>query len=122
MPHILPTSANETISEEIGDYHPVFYNAFGRSAQSVQLSYERDRLAVLFFTIYGQKHRFFSRYFQYFMFMTDLVVCKISGDFLSLSSKTNACTRKDLYNSKQYRFCPHAPLQSPQIESSSEGL
>ncbi len=29
-PHILPTSANETIDEEITDYHPVFYSAFAQ--------------------------------------------------------------------------------------------
>ncbi len=28
MPHILPTSANETIREETGDYYPVFFSAF----------------------------------------------------------------------------------------------
>ncbi len=28
----------------------------------------------------------------------------------------------DLYNSKQYRLCPHAALQSIQIESSSKGF
>ncbi len=37
MPHILPTSANETIGEEMGDYYPVFSNAFVRSAQSVEM-------------------------------------------------------------------------------------
>ncbi len=36
MSHILPTSANETISEEIADYYPVFYYAFTQSAQSVE--------------------------------------------------------------------------------------
>ncbi len=36
MPHILPTSANEIISEETGDYYPVFYNAFAWSAQSAK--------------------------------------------------------------------------------------
>ncbi len=34
-----------------------------------------------------------------------------SGVFLSLSSKTNACSRQDLYNSEQYGFCSHALLQ-----------
>ncbi len=32
MPLISPMSANETTGEEIGDYYPVFYNAFARSA------------------------------------------------------------------------------------------
>ncbi len=64
MPHI-----NETISEEIGDYCPVFYNAFIGSAQSAktlqntlwhtdrkkQFVYEHDRSADLFFNIYGRK-------------------------------------------------------------------
>ncbi len=36
MPHILPTSANETVGEEIGDYCPVFYNASAQSAQSAE--------------------------------------------------------------------------------------
>ncbi len=32
-PHILPTLANETIGEEIGNYYPVFYIAFAPSWQ-----------------------------------------------------------------------------------------
>ncbi len=36
MPHILPTRANETISKEIGDFYPVFYNAFAWSARSAE--------------------------------------------------------------------------------------
>ncbi len=32
MPHILPTSPNGTISEEFGDFYPVFYNVFARAA------------------------------------------------------------------------------------------
>ncbi len=31
MRHILPTSANKTVSEESGDYYPVFYSAFAWS-------------------------------------------------------------------------------------------
>ncbi len=49
-------------------------------------------------------------------------IVQISGVFLALSSKTNARARQDLYDSKQYRFCPQAPLQSTQNESSSKGL
>ncbi len=37
MPHILPTWANETISKKIGDYYPVFYNAFATSAQLAEM-------------------------------------------------------------------------------------
>ncbi len=70
MTHILPTSANETISEEIGDYYPVFYDAFARTTQSAEtlrnasqhkdqkrrfVVYEHDRSAVVFFSIYGSK-------------------------------------------------------------------
>ncbi len=70
MLHILPSSVNETISEETGDYHPVLYNAFVRSAQSAETLrntlrhtdqkrrfavYEHDHIAVLFFTISGWK-------------------------------------------------------------------
>ncbi len=38
-------------------------------------------------------------------------ILQISGMFLSLSFKTNAYTRQDLYDSKQYHFCQHASLQ-----------
>ncbi len=56
--------------KEIWDYHPVFYNASARSAQSAEMrqntlryterkrqfvDYEHDRSAVLFFTIYSWK-------------------------------------------------------------------
>ncbi len=37
MAHIFPTSVNETISEEIGDYRPVFCNAFAKFTQSTEL-------------------------------------------------------------------------------------
>ncbi len=37
MPHILPTSSDETIGEKIGDFYPVFNNAFARSAQSAEM-------------------------------------------------------------------------------------
>ncbi len=30
MPHIISTSANETIGEEVNDYHPVLYDAFAQ--------------------------------------------------------------------------------------------
>ncbi len=70
MPHILPTSANETIVDEIGDYCPVFYSVFAQSAKSAGtlwntsqhtdqkrrfVVYECDRSAVLFSTICGWK-------------------------------------------------------------------
>ncbi len=38
--------------------------------------------------------------------------------FPTLSYKTNAHASQDLYDSKQCRFCPHAPLQSTQNETS----
>ncbi len=60
MPHILPWSANKTISYQTGDYYPVHYNAFARSAQSAEtlqntlrhtcrFVYKHDQSAVLFF-------------------------------------------------------------------------
>ncbi len=67
MPHILPASANETISKETEDFSPVCYNAFARPAQSADTLQNTDlrrrfvvsehyQSAVLFFTIYGWKH------------------------------------------------------------------
>ncbi len=37
MPHILPTFPNETVGVETGDYFPVFYSAFARSTQLVEM-------------------------------------------------------------------------------------
>ncbi len=65
MPHILPISANDTIGEENGNYHPVF----AWSTQSAEAMkhfkahrqeeticiYEHDWSAALFFAIYGWK-------------------------------------------------------------------
>ncbi len=42
--------------------------------------------------------------------------------FHSLSSKTNARTKQEFYDRKQYHFCPQAPLQLTQNERSSEEL
>ncbi len=47
---------------------------------------------------------------------------QISGMCLSLSSKTKACARRDFFDSKQYRFCPHAVPQSTQNKSCSVEL
>ncbi len=70
VPHVFLTSANETISEETGDFCPVCSYAFAWSAQSTEtlqnalrhtdqkrrsVVYEHDRPAVLFLTIYGWK-------------------------------------------------------------------
>ncbi len=54
MPHILPTLANETISEDIGDYYPVFCSVFAQAVETLR-TYEHDWSAALFFTIYGWK-------------------------------------------------------------------
>ncbi len=56
MTHILPTSANETISEDIGDNCPVFFNAFpwsARSAETLQnaLSTQTKRDDLLFMSV-----------------------------------------------------------------------
>ncbi len=61
---------------------------------------KHDRFAVLCFTVYGwkQKEIFICVYGQ-----TGIV--QISAVFLSLSSKTKACTTQELWNSKQCHFC-----------------
>ncbi len=54
MSHLLPTSTNETIGVEIGDYYLVFYNAFAQYVQSVEMliktlySTQTGRDALLF--------------------------------------------------------------------------
>ncbi len=54
MPHILPTSAIETICKETVDYYPVFYKAFSRFAPSAEMqqnalrhTYQKRRFVVL---------------------------------------------------------------------------
>ncbi len=122
MPHILPTSANETIGEKIGDYNTVFYRVFALSAQSAETLrnalrhtdqkrwfavYKHDRSAALFFTICGRKQDdIFEYIISIFCVYGWTGTVQISGVFLS----------------KQYRFCPHVLLQSTQNWSSSEGL
>ncbi len=59
---------------------------------------------------------FFFRWFQYFVFMAKEGIVQINAVFLSLSSRTNACARQDLYDS------PRTSLQSKQNNISSEGL
>ncbi len=58
MPRISPTSANETISKETGDYCPFFYNVFARSTQSAETQETICCVRAWFipcslFTIYG---------------------------------------------------------------------
>ncbi len=67
IPDILPTTANETVGEEIGDFCPVFNNAFARPAQSVETLWNALR--------HTDRKR----------------------QFLSLFSKTNTHTWQDLY-------------------------
>ncbi len=61
MPCILPTSVNETIGEDTGDYYPVFsvetlQDALQHTVRKRQfVVYERDRSTALFFTPYGWK-------------------------------------------------------------------
>ncbi len=51
MPHIPPASANETIRKKIGDYFPVFYNAFAQSAQSSETIKSFDAPDKIFTTV-----------------------------------------------------------------------
>ncbi len=57
----LTYTTNETISEDNGDHCPVFYNALAQNAlrhtnwKRRFVAYERDRSAVLIFTLYGWK-------------------------------------------------------------------
>ncbi len=64
MPHVLPTSVNETISEKTGDYYPVFYNDFAAQSVETLLSVlwhtdwmrrivvdKHDRSSVIFFLL-----------------------------------------------------------------------
>ncbi len=64
MPRISPTSANETISKETGDYCPFFYNVFARSTQETQetICCARAWFICSLFTIYGSKKGDFFNY------------------------------------------------------------
>ncbi len=72
MCHIFNTSANETISEEIGDYYPIFHNVFAQFAQSAEtlqkalqhtdrkrqfVVYQKDRSTIFYSTIYDWKRK-----------------------------------------------------------------
>ncbi len=92
MLHIFPTSANETISEDIGDYYPIFCDAFARSIQSVKtvqnalqhtnwklgfVVYKHDGSAVFFFTIYSWKQEeILLLVISVFVFLAELVLCR----------------------------------------------
>ncbi len=89
-----------------------------QSAETPQITYrtqtERDNLLFtsmidllfsLLLSMIGSKKISFFRWFKNFVFMAEC--CANSGVFLS--SKISAHPRQDLYDSKQYRFCPHAP-------------
>ncbi len=107
-------------AKKTGDYHPVFYKDFARSAQSAETLwntlgqtdwkrrfavYEHDQSAVLFFTICGWRQEdIFLEIISIFCAHGRTVIVIISSVFLSLSFKTNACVRQDLYDSMQYCF------------------
>ncbi len=100
---------------------PVMSVTIAGSAQSVRhtdrrrwfVVYEHDRSTVFFFLLpmVRSRRRFFCRQCQYFVFIAELV---------SISSKTNTHAKQDFYDSEQYCFFPHTPLQLN--KSSSEGL
>ncbi len=102
MPHILPTLANEIIGEDTGDYYPVFYTAFARSAQSEETDqkrrfviYKRDRsTAPLFYFMWLKAGCYFSLdNFSILCLWLNWFV-QISGVFLSLFYKTNVSLHK----------------------------
>ncbi len=86
MPDILPTSANETIAgrSEITILSltmplPSQLRQQKKLPNALRLTniHELDRSAPLFFTFRGQKQEdIFLSIFQYFAFMTQLVLCK----------------------------------------------
>ncbi len=120
MPHVLPTSANETIGDEIGDYYLVFYNGFARSVQSVEMLrntlqhtrqkrwfvvYEHDRFAVIFLEAGGY---FSIHHFNVSCLWPDWYCAKsgvvaLDNIFTSLSS--TAIVRTQPYNQhKKWKF------------------
>ncbi len=91
MLQILPSSANETIGKENGVNYPVLYNAFAQSTQSAVTKTlygrqdqkrwfvvnENDQSAVFFFKyLWLEAEGYVLRWFQYFVFIPELVVCK----------------------------------------------
>ncbi len=124
MLHILFKSANETIGERIGDYYPVCHNVSVSRNTMKRFTAHRPEETICCLQAWSIRcFRFYSLWLEaggdvygWNGFVQISVMC------LSLSSKTNARVREDLYDRKQYHFCPHMALQSAQIEFSSEAL
>ncbi len=126
MPHIFPTSATETISEEIEDYYSAFNNALGWSAQSAEtlqnalqrtdwrrrfVVYEHDQAVVVFFTIYGWKQKvIFLRIISIFCVYDWTGIVQISGWFLHSLPKQTLALDVIFMTVSQYHFCPLVPL------------
>ncbi len=80
MPHMLPSSANETISEQTGDYFLSVTATERRAAltgrDDLSLTRMIDPLFSFLLSMIGSRRRFFFTSFQYFVFMVELVLCK----------------------------------------------
>ncbi len=121
MPHILPTSENETIGKEIGDCYPIFYNACAWSPQSAHRLEETicclkawSIYCSLFCCLWLEAGECFSLNNYNILCLRPKWYCvnTVSTVFLPFSSKTNARARQDLYESKQDYFSPH-PRYNP---------
>ncbi len=66
-----------------------------------------DPLLSFILCMVGSRRLFFSDNSNMLCLLPTGIV-QLSYIFLSLSSKTNAYTRQDFYDTKQYYFCPHA--------------
>ncbi len=138
IPHILSTSVRRlettimsfTMSLSSLSQQKCYKTLYGTQTGRRDLLFTSMIDPLFFFALFhsfslsmvGNMRTFFVRYVWYFEFMAKTSLVQISDAFLSLSSKTNACARQDLNDSKQYCFCPQAPLQSTWNRSSSEKL
>ncbi len=117
MPHVLTI----TISKEIRDYHPVFYNPLS-GLFSQQKPYETlhstqtrrddllftsmiDALFTFLHSMAGSREMFFSGLFNMLCLRLNWY-CANRHFFHSFRTNTRTC--QDLCESKQYSFCPHA--------------
>ncbi len=106
MPHIVPAPANETISEEtILSFTvtlPGLLSQQKRSETLYSAQTVRDVFSICCSSLNYQRLEaggYIFRSFQFFVFTVEPVLCKEVVCFFH-SSKTNASTRLDFYNSK----------------------
>ncbi len=129
----LTSITNETIGKQNGDHflsvtmslpgslsqQKHYKTCYGTRPKRRFVVYEHDQSAVLFFTLDSWKQEEIFLYIISIFYLyeqTGFVQVRII--FLSLSFRTNARNRQDLYDRKQYHCCPHGVLQSTQNLSS----